>query len=54
VTLDLNKLGYEKLLGRGNIDSAFTVMVKKASNSAKDKVTAAGGEVLIIDELNKE
>jgi large subunit ribosomal protein L15 len=52
VTLDLNKLGYEKLLGRGNIDSAFTILVKKASNSAKDKITAAGGEVLILDELN--
>ncbi len=54
VTLDLNKLGYEKLLGRGNIDSAFTILVKKASNSAKDKIIAAGGEVLILDELNKE
>ncbi len=54
VTLDLNKLGYEKLLGRGNIGSAFTILVKKASNSAKDKITAAGGEVLILDELSKE
>lgn len=51
VVLDLDELGYGKLLGIGNIDSAFTVKVKKVSNSAKDKITAAGGEVLVLDEL---
>lgn len=54
IILDLNKLGYDKVLGSGIINSAFTVKVKKISNSAKNKIIAAGGEVLILDELNTE
>jgi ribosomal protein L18E len=30
------------------------VMVGKISNSAKEKITAAGGEVLLVNELNKD
>ncbi len=47
VILDLNELGYDKLLGSGNVTSAFTVKVKKISSSAQNKISAAGGEVLI-------
>lgn len=54
VILDLDELGYDKILGTGTINSAFTVKVKKISKSAKEKITSAGGEVLIIDELNTE
>jgi large subunit ribosomal protein L15 len=54
VILDLENLGYQKLLGRGNVNSSFTVKVKKASNSAKEKISAAGGEVIILNELNKD
>lgn len=54
VILNLDELGYQKLLGRGIIESAFTVMVGKISNSAKEKITAAGGEVLLVNELNKD
>ncbi len=51
VVLDLDELGYGKLLGIGSVSSVFTFKVKKISNSAKDKITTAGGEVLVLDEL---
>lgn len=52
--LDLEELGYEKLLGSGRVEAVFTIKVKQASKSAKDKITEAGGEVLTLNELNKE
>jgi large subunit ribosomal protein L15 len=52
--LDLGELGYEKLLGSGKVEAVFTIKVKQASKSAKDKITEAGGEVLTLNELNKE
>jgi len=52
--LDLGELGYEKLLGSGRVEAVFTIKVKQASKSAKDKITEAGGEVLALNELNKE
>ncbi|MBA3976621.1 MAG: uL15 family ribosomal protein [Nitrosopumilus sp.] len=52
--LDLGELGYEKLLGSGRVEAVFTIKVKWASKSAKDKITEAGGEVLTLNELNKE
>lgn len=52
--LDLGELGYEKLLGSGRVEGVFTIKVKQASKSAKDKITEAGGEVLTLNELNKE
>lgn len=52
--LDLGELGYEKLLGSGRVEAVVTVKVKQASKSAKDKITEAGGEVLTLNELNKE
>jgi large subunit ribosomal protein L15 len=52
--LDLGELGYEKLLGSGRVEAVFTIKVKWASKSAKDKIAEAGGEVLTLNELNKE
>jgi large subunit ribosomal protein L15 len=52
VTLDLNELGYEKLLGAGRVDAVVSIKVKKASKSAKEKITEAGGEVLVLDGLS--
>jgi large subunit ribosomal protein L15 len=49
--LDLDELGYEKLLGMGRIDGSFTIRVKRISQSAKEKINQAGGEVLILNEL---
>jgi large subunit ribosomal protein L15 len=52
IVLDLNELGYGKLLGVGQVDAAFTIKINKVSKSAKDKITQAGGEVLISNELS--
>jgi large subunit ribosomal protein L15 len=51
IVLDLNELGYGKLLGVGQVDAAFTIKINKVSKSAKDKINQAGGEVLISNEL---
>jgi large subunit ribosomal protein L15 len=51
IILDLDELGYGKLLGVGQVDAAFTIKIKKVSKSAKDKINQAGGEVLITNEL---
>jgi large subunit ribosomal protein L15 len=54
VILDLDKLGIGKVLGAGIINSAFTIKVRKISDSAKNKIIAAGGEVIVLDELSTE
>ncbi len=46
VVLDLNVLGYDKLLGGGKISGAYTIKVAKISENAKAKIEAAGGEVI--------
>ena len=47
IILDLDSLGYDKLLGTGTPLGAYTLKVSKVSNSAKEKIEAAGGEVLL-------
>ena len=47
IVLDLDSLGYEKLLGTGTPLGAYTLKVSKVSNGAKEKIEAAGGEVLL-------
>jgi large subunit ribosomal protein L15 len=54
VILDLDKLGIGKVLGTGILNSAFTIKVRKISDSAKNKIISAGGEVIVLDELNTE
>ena len=44
--LDLEALGYDKLLGAGRVTKALTVKVPSWSESASRKITGAGGEVL--------
>ena len=46
VVLDLTSLGYDKLLGGGSINGAYTVKVAKVTESARSKIEAAGGEVI--------
>jgi large subunit ribosomal protein L15 len=42
-TVDLAKLGVDKLLGSGQISTAITVKVAEASASAEEKLKKAGG-----------
>ncbi len=45
--VDLEELGYAKLLGRGKITISVKVIAPSASSKAVEKVKAAGGEVVI-------
>jgi large subunit ribosomal protein L15 len=51
VILDLTSLGYDKLLGGGKVNSAFTVKITRISSSAKKKIQEAGGEVLTNEDI---
>ena len=44
-SIDLSQMGFDKLLGRGNIDGALTIKVAEASAKAIQKVEAAGGSI---------
>ena len=43
-SLNLTSLGYDKLLGRGKIQSSMSIRIEKFSAKAKEKVELAGGE----------
>lgn len=45
-TIDLNALGYNKLLGTGTVSGKFMFTVAQCSAQAAEKVRAAGGEVI--------
>lgn len=45
-TLDLSKLGYQKLLGEGNVGTAFQVIVREWSKAAEKKIQESGGKIL--------
>ncbi len=48
IVVDLAKMGYVKLLGRGNIDKPVKVIVPEASERAVKKIEEAGGEVVLL------
>ena len=43
--IDLSKMGFNKLLGGGKVTGAYKVVVASATETAKAKVKANGGEV---------
>jgi large subunit ribosomal protein L15 len=45
--VDLKKLGYNKLLGKGKVNTKFKIDVECASSKAIEKVKQAGGEVVV-------
>jgi ribosomal protein L15 len=44
--LDLDQLGYDKLLGMGDVTNPFTIKVTSHSKAAARKVEAAGGKLI--------
>ena len=44
-SIDLTEMGFDKLLGRGNIDRPLSITVSEASARAVQKVEAAGGSI---------
>jgi len=49
VILDLLSLGYDKLLGGGKIDFPITVKVNHFTESAKKKISVAGGAIIVAE-----
>lgn len=45
--INLTKLGYSKLLGKGNISRAVKIIVREASKGAIKKIEDAKGEVVL-------
>ena len=46
--IDLTSLGYDKLLGGGQVKNAYLVKVEQYTASAEDKIKKVGGEVLVV------
>ncbi len=44
--IDLTKLGYEKVLGKGKISKPYVIIARKFSEKAKQKIEAVGGKVI--------
>lgn|SRR3989338_9201768 len=44
--VDLNKLGFDKLLSKGTVTKKWEITVKHATETAKSKVQEAGGNVI--------
>jgi len=47
IILDLEKMGYHKLLGTGKISIPVSVKIPAWSEAAQKKIEAAGGEILM-------
>ncbi|MBI2138503.1 uL15 family ribosomal protein [Candidatus Woesearchaeota archaeon] len=53
MVIDLTKQGYDKLLGRGALGQKVKVIVKFASANAVEKITGAGGEIILSTQAGK-
>jgi large subunit ribosomal protein L15 len=54
ITINLNELGYTKLLGAGNTKRKLNITVNKASESAKAKIQNAGGKLTLLPVKEKK
>jgi len=54
----LTSLGFDKLLGGGQVKNAYTITIKQATKSAIEKVKQSNGEIIGIiqetQEISKE
>ena len=46
--INLEEFGYDKILGKGKLDRALIVEVKKVSNLAKRKIEEKGGKIILV------
>ncbi len=51
VVIDLEKMGYTKLLGSGSVKTKLKVKVPYASAGAIERVKEAGGEVIVLNAI---
>ncbi|MCC6029283.1 MAG: 50S ribosomal protein L15 [Candidatus Korarchaeum sp.] len=49
IELDLGEIGYNKLLGRGEVSKPLLVKVEKASKNAVSKLESIGGGVILVE-----
>jgi len=49
-SIDLSKMNIQKLIGRGNIHKKVNISVDRASVKAIEKIEAAGGKVVLLQE----
>jgi large subunit ribosomal protein L15 len=47
--VDIDKVGYDKLLGAGKIEKRVEIKVKEATPKAVEKVESAGGKVVLFE-----
>jgi large subunit ribosomal protein L15 len=47
IIVDLEKLGYTKILGSGKITKKVKITIPKAASGAAEKIKAAGGELVM-------
>ena len=47
IVVDLQKLGYDKLLSTGKLTKKIKLTIAKAAAGAAEKVKAAGGELVV-------
>ena len=50
IVVDLAKMGYNTLLGRGKVTHKLRIIVPRATERAVEKVKAAGGEVVTLSQ----
>jgi large subunit ribosomal protein L15 len=54
IELDLGKIGYNKLLGRGEVSKPLLIKVESASRNAVSKLESIGGSVILVEEDSDE
>ncbi|RLG90976.1 MAG: 50S ribosomal protein L15 [Thermoprotei archaeon] len=47
IVIDVTSLGFNKVLGKGKVTLPLKIITKEISEKAKEKIIAAGGEVII-------
>lgn len=52
--IDLVSMGYDKLLGQGAVHSPLRVKTTRASESAIEKIKAAGGSIEVLEKKSEE
>ena len=54
IIIDLNNIGYNKLLSKGKVTRKFKITTEYASAGAVEKISNAGGEVIVTKQINKD
>ena len=50
IVISVVDLGYNKVLGRGKVTLPLKIITKEITETAKQKIEAAGGEVVVLEE----